>query len=69
MASGLTDYADGKIARKFHMESRLGQFLDPIADKLLVAAVLFAFLLGAVVRGAPRSDPGRTQGTDTRLSG
>jgi cardiolipin synthase len=40
MASGLTDYADGKIARKFHMESRLGQFLDPIADRLYILTTL-----------------------------
>jgi cardiolipin synthase len=40
MASGFTDYADGKIARKFHMESRLGQFLDPIADRLYILTTL-----------------------------
>ena len=40
MASGLTDYMDGKIARKFHMESRLGQFLDPIADRLYILTTL-----------------------------
>ncbi|HEU5143800.1 MAG TPA: CDP-alcohol phosphatidyltransferase family protein [Dermatophilaceae bacterium] len=40
MASGLTDYADGKIARKFHMESRLGQFLDPVADRLYILTTL-----------------------------
>lgn len=40
MASGLTDYADGKIARQFHMESKLGQFLDPIADRLYILTTL-----------------------------
>lgn len=40
MASGFTDYADGKIARKFHMESRLGQLLDPIADRLYILTTL-----------------------------
>lgn len=40
MLSGLTDYADGKIARKFHMESRLGQLLDPIADRLYILTTL-----------------------------
>jgi cardiolipin synthase len=40
MASGLTDYADGKIARTFHMESKLGQFLDPIADRLYILTTL-----------------------------
>lgn len=38
--SGFTDYADGKIARTFHMESRLGQLLDPIADRLYILSTL-----------------------------
>ena len=37
--SGATDFADGKIARKFHMISELGKVLDPIADKLTQAVV------------------------------
>lgn len=37
----ITDYLDGYIARTFSQVSRLGQFLDPIADKLLVASTLF----------------------------
>ena len=32
--SGVTDMADGYIARHFHMISNLGKILDPIADKL-----------------------------------
>jgi cardiolipin synthase len=40
MLSGLTDYLDGKIARRFHMESRLGQFLDPVADRLYILTTL-----------------------------
>lgn len=32
--SGVTDVADGFIARKFHMVSDLGKILDPVADKL-----------------------------------
>lgn len=39
--SGLTDFADGKIARHFHMISELGKVLDPIADKLTQAVVAF----------------------------
>ena len=38
--SGVTDYLDGKIARRFNMESRLGQFLDPIADRLYILTTL-----------------------------
>ncbi len=37
---GLTDYFDGYVARTQGQISRLGQFLDPIADKIMVAAVL-----------------------------
>ena len=49
MVSGLTDYADGKIARHFHMESRLGQFLDPIADRLYILSTLIGFAWRDVV--------------------
>jgi cardiolipin synthase (CMP-forming) len=37
---GITDYFDGYLARAQGSISRLGQFLDPIADKIMVAAVL-----------------------------
>lgn len=37
---GVTDYFDGYVARAQGQISRLGQFLDPIADKIMVAAVL-----------------------------
>ncbi|SJZ87534.1 CDP-diacylglycerol--glycerol-3-phosphate 3-phosphatidyltransferase [Enhydrobacter aerosaccus] len=39
-AAAITDWFDGYFARRYHQISRLGRFLDPIADKLLVAAVL-----------------------------
>ncbi len=39
-ASGVTDYLDGKIARRFGLESRLGQLLDPVADRLYIASTL-----------------------------
>ena len=38
--SGITDIADGIIARKFDMVSDLGKILDPIADKLTQGAVI-----------------------------
>ena len=38
--SGITDIADGIIARKFHMVSDFGKILDPIADKLTQAALI-----------------------------
>jgi cardiolipin synthase (CMP-forming) len=37
---GITDYFDGYVARAQGQISRLGQFLDPIADKIMVAAVI-----------------------------
>ena len=40
MLSGLTDLADGYIARRFHRISNLGKILDPVADKLTQAAML-----------------------------
>ena len=39
-AAGVTDYFDGKIARDRQLTSAFGRMLDPIADKLLVAALL-----------------------------
>lgn len=38
--SGLTDVLDGILARNFNMISELGKILDPIADKLTIAAVI-----------------------------
>ena len=35
--AGLTDYFDGYLARKYNAESQLGEILDPIADKILIA--------------------------------
>jgi cardiolipin synthase len=39
-AAAITDYFDGKLARSRRQQSNLGRMLDPIADKLLVGAVL-----------------------------
>jgi cardiolipin synthase (CMP-forming) len=39
-AAALTDYFDGKLARSRRQQSDLGRMLDPIADKLLVGAIL-----------------------------
>src|SRR6202521_5699428 len=40
-AAGVTDWLDGHVARRWSQQSELGRFLDPIADKLLVADTLF----------------------------
>ncbi len=47
MASGVTDYLDGKIARAWGQMSRLGTLLDPAADRLYILATL----VGLTVRG------------------
>jgi phosphatidylglycerophosphate synthase len=36
----VTDYLDGYLARKLNMTSKLGAFLDPVADKLMVSTAL-----------------------------
>jgi cardiolipin synthase len=46
---GLTDYFDGMLARRWNQISRVGQLLDPIADRLATLAVLLVFLVRAVV--------------------
>ena len=38
--AAVTDFVDGWVARKFGQTSRFGEFLDPVADKLMVAIVL-----------------------------
>ena len=43
--SGVTDMADGYIARHFHMISNLGKILDPIADKLTQGVMLLCLVL------------------------
>jgi cardiolipin synthase (CMP-forming) len=49
--AGFTDWLDGKLARAWQQQSEWGQFLDPIADKVLVAATLL--MLTATQRISP----------------
>ncbi|HTL98065.1 MAG TPA: CDP-diacylglycerol--glycerol-3-phosphate 3-phosphatidyltransferase [Holophagaceae bacterium] len=48
IGAGITDLLDGWIARTFNQKSRLGAFLDPAADKLLMTT---AFILMALPKG------------------
>ena len=41
---GITDYFDGYLARAWGNISKLGQFLDPIADKIMIGAVLIMLI-------------------------
>ncbi|NLK28160.1 MAG: CDP-alcohol phosphatidyltransferase family protein [Clostridiales bacterium] len=43
--SGLTDFFDGLIARQFNMITELGKLIDPLADKLTQAALIFVLVV------------------------
>jgi len=49
--AGLTDWLDGYLARIWEQQSTLGRMLDPIADKLLVGAVLMMLVYDGTISG------------------
>ncbi len=51
IAAGLTDFFDGYFARAWAQQSALGRMLDPIADKLLVAAALMMLAANQTIAG------------------
>lgn len=61
---GLTDALDGYLARRFGWESKLGAYLDPIADKLLMTTLFVCF---AVAGMAPRWLTGVVIGRDVLI--
>ena len=48
--ASFTDYLDGLLARLFKEESRLGELLDPIADKIIVAAALILLVMDGTIK-------------------
>jgi len=50
-AMGITDYFDGMLARSSGAVSRLGIFLDPVADKIMVVSVILVLTAMGVLRG------------------
>lgn len=50
-AAGVTDFLDGYLARAMSQQSRLGKMLDPIADKLLVAAAILMLVAAERIAG------------------
>jgi cardiolipin synthase len=49
MVAGFTDYLDGRIARRFNLTSRLGELLDPAADRLYILATLVALTVRGIL--------------------
>jgi cardiolipin synthase len=47
--AGLSDYADGMIARRYNQSSRLGALLDPAADRLYILATIIALTVRDIV--------------------
>jgi cardiolipin synthase len=49
IVAGLSDWLDGKIARALNQGSRLGQVLDPAADRLYIAATIIALAVRGII--------------------
>jgi cardiolipin synthase len=49
IASGFSDWLDGKIARALNQQSRLGQMLDPAADRLYIVATIVALAVRVII--------------------
>jgi cardiolipin synthase (CMP-forming) len=49
MFSGFSDWLDGRLARAWGQVSRVGQLLDPLADRLYIVATVAAFLIRGII--------------------
>jgi cardiolipin synthase len=49
VVSGVSDYLDGRLARLWGQVSRIGQLLDPLADRLYILATVIAFVLRDII--------------------
>ena len=47
--AGLTDYLDGRLARALNQSSRLGELLDPLVDRLYIAAVIIGLAMREII--------------------
>ena len=48
-AAGLSDWLDGKIARAMHQQSRIGELLDPAADRLYIVCTVVALAIRTII--------------------
>ena len=48
--ASFTDYLDGFLARLYKEESKLGELLDPIADKILIASALILLVMNGIIK-------------------
>jgi cardiolipin synthase len=49
MVSGVTDWLDGKLARSLNQTTRIGQVLDPVADRLYILAVVIGLAIRHII--------------------
>ena len=50
IVASFTDFLDGMLARMMEQESKLGELLDPIADKIIVAAALILLVMNGTIK-------------------